>query len=161
MRYNTQLLMPSIQQDGVFYDSLDQGRIAMVAEEDVAEVAAIALTEPGHEGRIHTLTGPEALSFADVAAALTRALGTPVSYVPISPDAAREAMLAGGLPAPAVDLVLALRAYEREGHNAAVTSTVAELLGRPPRNYAEFARTALGRPAQHQAEFGGQLGASD
>jgi NAD(P)H dehydrogenase (quinone) len=83
-----------------------------------------------------------------VAAALTRALGKPARYMTISADKAREAMLAGGLPEAAVDLVSALRAYEREGHNTIVTSTVADLLGRPPRTYVEVAQTAVVRPAQ-------------
>lgn len=67
-----------------------------------------------------------------MATALTQLLGKPVRYVAISAEEAREAMLAGGLPAAAADLVSALRAYEREGHNAAITTTIAELLGRPP-----------------------------
>jgi len=144
MRYNTALLMSSIEREGAFYDSLGDARVAMVAEDDVAEVAATALTEPGHESRVHILTGPEALSFTDVAAALTQALGRPVRYVPISGDAAREAMLTGGLPGPAVELVSALREYEREGHNAVITSTVADVLGRPPRTYLEVVQTAFG-----------------
>jgi uncharacterized protein YbjT (DUF2867 family) len=148
MRYNTTLLMGSIEKEGAFYDSLGDARIAMVAEEDVAEVAATALTEPGHESQVYILTGPEALSFTDVAAALTQALGRRVRYVAISGDTAREAMLAGGLPVSAVDVVSALRDYEREGHNAVITSTVADVLGRPPRTYLEVVQAAFGSTDQ-------------
>jgi uncharacterized protein YbjT (DUF2867 family) len=151
MRYNAALLMPSIEREGVFYDSLGDAQIAMVAEQDVAEIAARALTEPGHESQAYTLTGPEALSFTDVAAALTLVLGKPVRYVAISLDEAREAMLAAGLPAPAVDLVSALRAYEQEGHNAVVTTAVADILGRPPHTFAHIAAEAFGPSAQRGA----------
>jgi uncharacterized protein YbjT (DUF2867 family) len=140
MGYNTALLMPSIDKDGAFYDSLGDARISMVAEQDVAAVAAKALTEPGHEEKTYVLTGSEALSFYDVAAVLSAALEKPVRYVPISRDQAREAMLAGGLPAAAVDLVTALRDYERQGHNAVLTDTVNQLLGRPALRYEEAAR---------------------
>jgi uncharacterized protein YbjT (DUF2867 family) len=142
MGYNTGLLMPSINKDGAFYDSLGDARISMVAERDVAAVAAKTLTEAGHEGKTYVLTGPEALSFYDVAAVLSAALDKAVRYVPISREQAREAMLAGGLPAAAVDLVTALRDYEREGHNAILTDTVNQLLGRPALRYAQAVRAA-------------------
>lgn len=147
MGYNTQLLLPSIDREGAFYDPLGDARVSMVDEGDVAAVAAKVLTEPGHEGKTYVLTGPEPLSFADVAGHLSAALGRPVRYVPVSFEQAREAMRAGGLPEPAVALVEALRRYEREGHNAVVTPTVGELLGRPPLPYAAFA-----------AEFAARLG---
>ena len=141
MGYNTQLLMPSIEKDGVFYDSLGDARISMVAEQDVAEIAAAALTGSGHEGKTYILTGPAALSFEDVALALSQAMGKSVRYQPITPEQAGEAMLANGLPAAAVDLVQALRAYERTGANAVITSTVKDLLGRAPTSYSVVART--------------------
>jgi uncharacterized protein YbjT (DUF2867 family) len=144
MRYNTMLLMPTVIKDGMIYDSLGEARISMVAEQDVAAVAARALTEDGHEGKRYILTGPQALSFHDIAAALQSALGKPVNYQPISPEQAARAMAAAGLPAAAVDLVQALRAYERTDANAVLTSTVAEVLGRPPLTYGEVARDIVG-----------------
>ena len=145
MRYNTRLLMPSIQKEGAFYDSLGQARISMVDEEDVAEVAAKVLTSRGHEGKTYVLTGPESLSFADIAGYLAASLNRSVRYVDITPEQAEKAMLAGGLPEPAVKLVGALRAYERENHNAILTTTVRDLLGRSPKPYrvvaAELAKT--------------------
>lgn len=139
MRYNTQLLMPTVLKDGAIYDSLGDARISMIDEEDVADVALRCLTESGHEGKVYTLTGPEALSFYDIASHLSHALGKPVQYHPISPDQAAKAMRDGGLPEPAVALVTALRAYEHENHNAVRTDTVQQLLGRPPHSYADVA----------------------
>ena len=140
MRYNTQLLLPSIQNEGAFYDSLGEARISMVDEEDVAAIVTQLLTSQSHEGKTFVLTGPEALSFEEVALHLSTALGRPVRYVNITPEQAERAMLAGGLPQPAVKLVSALRAYEREGHHSILTSTVQDLLRRPPRSYAAVAQ---------------------
>jgi uncharacterized protein YbjT (DUF2867 family) len=141
MGYNTNLLMPSITADGVFHDSLGDARISMVAERDVAEVAVKALTENGLEHQTLVLTGPEALSFHDVAAQLSNALGRNVRYEPVSAEHAAAAMADGGLPQDAIDLVTALRAHERTGSNAEVTTTVTDLLGRDAIRYAEFAAT--------------------
>jgi uncharacterized protein YbjT (DUF2867 family) len=54
----------------------------MVDTRDVAAVAAVVLTEPGHAGTSYDVTGPTALSYADAAAKLTRAMGRAISYVP-------------------------------------------------------------------------------
>jgi uncharacterized protein YbjT (DUF2867 family) len=141
MGYNTNLLLPSITTAGVFHDSLGDARISMVAERDVAEVAVKALTERGLENQTLVLTGPEALSFYDVAAHLSNVLGRNVRYEPVSAEHAAAAMADGGLPQGAIDLVTALRAHERTGSNSEVTSTVTDLLGRKATPYAEFALT--------------------
>ena len=62
----------------------------MVDARDVAAVAAVALTQPGHEGRIYELTGPEALSYSEIARRLTRAIGWPTTYVDATDEAMRE-----------------------------------------------------------------------
>jgi uncharacterized protein YbjT (DUF2867 family) len=140
MRYNTRLLLPTVLREGAIYDSLGDARISMVDEEDVAEIAALCLTQGGHEGKRYTLTGPEPLSFYDIANHLSRAFGKPVTYHPISPEQAAQAMKAGGLPEPAIELVTALRAWERENYASGVTDTVEALLGRAPHRYADVAR---------------------
>ena len=63
--------IPSIDASGTFYVDAGEARISMVDTRDVAAVAAVALTEPGHAGAHYDVTGPEALSYADVAAKLT------------------------------------------------------------------------------------------
>jgi uncharacterized protein YbjT (DUF2867 family) len=139
MRYNTRLLLPTALSEGAIYDSLADARISMVDEEDVAEIAVLCLTRRGHEGKTYVLTGPEPLSFYDIARHLSDAFGKAIAYHPISPEKAAEAMRSAGLPEPAVALVTALRAWERENHNAVLTQTVEALLCRKPRNYAEVA----------------------
>jgi uncharacterized protein YbjT (DUF2867 family) len=76
---------------------MQDGRIAMV---DARDVAAAALTAPGHTGQTHVITGPEALSHAMVAAILSEALGRRIVYRDIALDALREQLVAAPAPRP-------------------------------------------------------------
>ena len=130
--------IPSIDASGVFYADAGEARISMVDTRDVAAVAALALTEPGHAGAHYDVTGPEALSYADVAARLTSAMGRPVSYVGASDDAVRQALLGAGLTewfaSALVGLYQDYRRSGTDGYAAQVTGTVQQLTGRPARS---------------------------
>ncbi|HLK75050.1 MAG TPA: NAD(P)H-binding protein, partial [Streptosporangiaceae bacterium] len=89
--------IPSIDASGTFYADAGQARISMVDTRDVAAVAAVALTGPGQAGAHYDVTGPEALSYADVAAKLTSATGRRVSYADAPDDAVRQALVGAGL----------------------------------------------------------------
>jgi uncharacterized protein YbjT (DUF2867 family) len=67
--------VPSIGSDGNFYANAGDARISMVDTRDVAAVAATVLTTAGHEGQTYDVTGPEALSYEDVAAKLSQVKG--------------------------------------------------------------------------------------
>src|ERR1700693_4204039 len=82
---------------GVFFLPMEDARIASIDVGDIAEVAAIALTTPGHEGKIYPLTGPEALSMAEVAEKLSAATGKPMRYINVAPEQARQAQLDAGV----------------------------------------------------------------
>lgn len=124
---------------GTFY-APDVGRVSMVDARDVAAAAAAVLTGEGHAGRAYVLTGPEALSYADVAERFTRALGRPVSWSEVTLEEARESMLAGGLPDDLAGGFTEIMARYREGGvTAAVSPAVEELTGRRPRSFEQFA----------------------
>ena len=110
----------------------------MVDARDVAAVAAVALTEPGHAGAHYDVTGPEALSYHDVAVKLTTALGRPVSYVDAPDGAVRQALLGAGLSPWFADALVGLyQDYRRSGtvgYAAQVTDTIQRLTGRPARS---------------------------
>ena len=74
------------------------GRVAMIDPRDVAAAAAAVLAGDGHEGRTYELTGPDAVSYADVARELARATGAPVQYIDAPDDAARHGLEASGMP---------------------------------------------------------------
>jgi uncharacterized protein YbjT (DUF2867 family) len=114
------------------------GRIAMIDPLDVGAVAAAVLTGSGDAGRTYELTGPEAVGYRDVAAELSRVTGTHVEYFDVPPAAAREALVASGMPDWLIRHLDGAFARFRAGEFAATTSTVAELTGRRPRGIAEF-----------------------
>ena len=130
--------IPSIDASGTFYADAGEARISMVDTRDVAAVAAVVLTEPGHAGAGYDVTGPEALSYDDVAAKLTEVMGRRISYADVPDDAVRQALLGAGLtPWFAGALIGLYQDYRRsgiDGYAAQVTGTVAELTGRPARS---------------------------
>jgi len=131
---------PTIRAQGAFYLPLRDGAVATVDVRDIAAVAAAALTGPGHEGAAHVLTGPEALTMEQVAAALTAALGRPIAYVDVPPEAAGRAMLAQGVPDWFVGDLLKLMEMYASGAAAAVSTDVHGATGQPARSFEAFAR---------------------
>lgn len=130
----------SIKAQGAFYEPLGAGRYAMVDPADIAGLAVAALTQPGHEGQAYTLTGPVSMDDHGYAAILAEVLGTPVRYVDVPPEAAREAMLGMGIPAGYVELLLELLATMKTGaFDAVVTADVERVLGRTPGTYRAWA----------------------
>ncbi len=107
---------------------------------DVAEVAVAAMTEDGHEGRVYEVTGPRLLTFADAVGEIAAATGRPVRLAAISHEEHAAALGAAGVPPEAVALLGHLFAEVLDGRNASLTSGVQEALGRPPRDFADYAR---------------------
>ena len=95
------------------------------------------LTGSGHDGKAYALTGPAALTRAEVAAALSKVSGREVKYVAVD-DAALRAGMAGA-PASLIELMSALFGFVRQGWTAGLSPDVERVLGRPPRDFAAFA----------------------
>ena len=133
------LFAPSIRTERAFRAPAEGVRLSMIDARDVAAVAAVVLTAPGHEGTTYELTGPEAVSFDQAADVLTEVLGEPVSYIPVSNDDARAALRAMGTPAFVVEEAIAHFDFWRTGAGARVTETVRDHTGRKPRSLAGFA----------------------
>jgi uncharacterized protein YbjT (DUF2867 family) len=128
----------SIAADGVFY-APDVARISMIDVADIAAVAARVLTSDGHEGTAYVVTGPEALSYADLAGIYSRVLEREVTWQEVTFEQAQQAMSDGGLPEElAVGYTEILRRYSEGGVTERVSSAVPELLGRPARTFEEF-----------------------
>jgi NAD(P)H dehydrogenase (quinone) len=96
------------------------------------------LTAGTGRGRTHVLTGPVALSTAELAERLSAALGRTVGVATPTPDELRAGLLAQGLPATFADDVLRLGAEVAAGAIASTTTAVADLTARPPRTVEEF-----------------------
>jgi uncharacterized protein YbjT (DUF2867 family) len=130
--------------EGRFYAPLAEAKTSMIDARDVAAVAARALTEDDHEGQVHELTGPEAISHRDIAETLSAVLGRPVEHVEVSIEDARGSMVGMGMPEWLAEAVAELFEVRQEGYFAGVTNTVAGITGREPRSYEEFARDHKG-----------------
>jgi uncharacterized protein YbjT (DUF2867 family) len=130
----------SIKEQGEFYLPLGDARQSLVDVRDIADVATAALTAPGHEGKVYELTGPESLSYSDVASKLSSTLGRQVRYVDVLAEAAHDSMRRSGMPPWNARAVAELYTLFAAGEAARQTGTVSELLGRPPISFDEFAR---------------------
>ncbi|GEM33002.1 nucleotide-diphosphate-sugar epimerase [Nocardia neocaledoniensis NBRC 108232] len=115
------------------------GKQAVVDPRDVAEVAATALRTGRYDGRVLTLTGPLLHTGREQAAVLAEIIGRPIEVADIAAADAREFMTAAGLPPAFVEGSLIGQAFIRDGHNELVSGDVAEVLGREPRSYADWA----------------------
>jgi uncharacterized protein YbjT (DUF2867 family) len=131
--------VPSIVAKGALFLPMEDARIASIDIGDIAEVAATVLTGSGHEGKIYPLTGPEALSMAEVAEKLSIATGKPIQYVNVAPDEAKRAQLAAGLPPFTADALAELFAERRKGKEAHVSPVIPTIFGWQATSFDEFA----------------------
>ncbi|MER7173031.1 NAD(P)H-binding protein [Streptomyces mesophilus] len=104
---------------------------------DIAEVAAVALREPGHNEAVYELTGPELITPRDQAEAIARALGEPVRFTEQTRAEARAQML-HFLPEPVADTTLSILGTPTEAEQR-ISSAVAQVTGRPARTFADWA----------------------
>jgi len=109
--------------------------------EDIADVVVAALTEEGHKGELYEVTGPQLMSFADMADALSHAIGLPIRHIPSSFEYFHAEIAKSGDTFIA-DVFTAIARETLDGRNAHLTDGVQRALGRPPRDFSEFASIA-------------------
>jgi uncharacterized protein YbjT (DUF2867 family) len=132
---------------GAVFAPAEGVKVPMIDPRDVAAAAAVVLTEDGHQGRTYELTGPEAVTFHDVAAQMSEVSGRPVRFVPVPDAAALEGLLQAGLPDVLAENIVTVFDRLRDDPSTQVTDAVHALSGRQPRHLAEFL-------AAHAALFG-------
>jgi uncharacterized protein YbjT (DUF2867 family) len=113
-----------------------------VDADDIADVAVAALTDDRHVGQLYELTGPRLLTFAEAVEEIARAAGRKVRYVPVSIEEHAAAAAEQGVPGEVIDLLTYLFSEVLDGRNAHLTDGVQRALGRPPRDFADYARDA-------------------
>ena len=123
---------PSIKAEGVVRASTGDGRRAFIHSDDIAAVAVMALTSCAYDGESLPITGPEALSFAEVTTRIGAAIGRPLTFQPISDEEAgqRYSRISGS--AEETEAHVALWRAIREGRVATVNNNVQRILGRKP-----------------------------
>jgi uncharacterized protein YbjT (DUF2867 family) len=137
--------------EGVLVESVQAGALAMpagdVAEpfldvEDIADVVTAALTDDRHIGQLYELTGPRLLTFHEAMAEVSEALGRPVQYVPVSSEEFLAELRGAGMPEDEAVGLTELFAAIFDGRNQSLADGMQRALGRPPRDFAEYARRA-------------------
>ncbi|MBI5529722.1 MAG: SDR family oxidoreductase [Deltaproteobacteria bacterium] len=126
------------------YVNAGEGRLAWIDARDIADVAATALTKPGHEGFVYDLTGSEALNYGEVADRLGRLLGREVPYVPVPDAAAFEAMKGMGMDAWYAYGMVTLHQGVRRGLAEPTTGTIELVTGKAPRSIDAFLKENIG-----------------
>jgi uncharacterized protein YbjT (DUF2867 family) len=130
--------LPQLRQGDVVRAPWPDVAVAAIDPADIAAVAATVLTEPGHEGVAHPLSGPEPLTPGDQLETLAAVLGRPLRYEPLTDEQARLEM-AADTPAPYIDAFF--RFYsEGEFDDSPVLDTVEQITGRPPHRFEQWAR---------------------
>jgi NAD(P)H dehydrogenase (quinone) len=123
---------------GSLVNAIGDGKAAYITREDVAQAAVAALTSDYEGQRILDITGPEALSQADLAAIVSEIGGQQVSYVPVDIAAVVETLIGFGLPRPLAETYASFDTGIAQGKFADVTTTVQELSGRQPTRVRDF-----------------------
>jgi uncharacterized protein YbjT (DUF2867 family) len=134
----------SIAGDGRFYAPAGNARVSIVDLRDIADVAAAALSDRRHEGRIYDITGPESLTHTDIAGRLSEALNRDVTFVDVPEASWRDVLLnSPGVPKWQADGLIEDYAHYRRGEAAAISGTVEEVTGHRARSFTDFARDYL------------------
>ncbi|HEX8916243.1 MAG TPA: SDR family oxidoreductase [Humisphaera sp.] len=125
---------------GTLYVPAGDGRAPFVDVRDIAAVAAHCLSEEGHEGKVYDVTGPEALSYADVAATFAKVLGKPVSYVDVPTEAATQSMVQAGMEPWRAEAINELNTAMKQWRFAGVTDVVKRVGHKDPTTLERFVR---------------------
>ncbi len=137
---NFLMLASAIAQTNSFGSSAGAGQVGLIDTRDVAAVAAeIAASPAAHVGKTYVLTGPELLSYADVAAVLSKVLGRPIVFSERTIEEDKQALMSVGVPEPIAAMNAHAVSLIAEGDAAWLAEDVPAILGRPARTFAQFA----------------------
>jgi uncharacterized protein YbjT (DUF2867 family) len=138
--------------ESFFLEPVRAGEVAFLADpdlaepfidaDDIADVAVAALTGDGYVGQLYEVTGPRLLTWADAVAEIAAAAGRPIRYVPVSLEEYASLLTENQVPAEVVKMLTDVFAEVLDGRNAYRSDGVQRALGRPPRDFADYARDA-------------------
>ena len=137
---NTMMAAQTIATDGVIYMNMKDGKLGMIDIRDIVDSALAVLTGSGYEGKNYILTGPEPISFHDVARTFSRVLGKDVKYVNVPDEAALQSMVGMGVPEWIAQGYAELAQGFSENFANRATENVENLTGHPARSFEQFAR---------------------
>jgi uncharacterized protein YbjT (DUF2867 family) len=121
-----------------------EGKSSFIDVRDIAASAAAALTTGRFDGQAFNLTGPEAVSYGEAAAILSKASGRTIAYKPATDSEFITVLVGAGVPKAYAEFLAAIFHPVREGWTAAVSSAVQTLTGRAPRSVEAYAEEHAG-----------------
>lgn len=137
---NFLMLAPTIAETSAFGSSTRDGRIGLVDTRDIGAVAAQIAASPAlHAGRTYWPSGPERLSYSDVADVLSTVLGRPITFNPLTFEQEKQAMIAAGLPEAIAQMNAQALSLFAQGDSDWATDDVTQILGRRARTFEQFA----------------------
>lgn len=132
---------PSIKGNNAFYIPLEDAKVSLVDVRDIAGVAVKSLIdEDKHKNKTYLITGPEALSYHQVAEILSNTTGRKINYVNISDGEARSAMKEIGMSDWLINTVSELSEYFRKGKASEISPAVEDVTGNKPISFSQFAK---------------------
>ena len=129
----------AMRQTGELRLPLENIRMSPVDLRDVAKIAAALLTKGGYQGESLRVTGPEALSMADIAGIISKSTGKTIRYMPISWNDRKVALSSAGLPTYFIDALEEQATERRRNPQAIVDNHTHELFGLTPTTFEQFA----------------------
>lgn len=138
--------------EDLYHAPLLAGRLALptggvpepfVDADDLAEVAAVLLTEDGHAGRTYELSGPRALGYAEAVDMIARASGRQMRFVELTPAQYEAELRASGVEDPWIGLLSSLFEVTREGILAEPVDGVRQVLNREPTDFESYVAAAV------------------
>ncbi len=137
---NIMTFASGIREQGTLRAPMKSGRMSLVDARDVAAVAATLLTKPRPDNKIIRITGPERLSFQDLADILFDALGKVIRYEDVSEEAWQAEWRQAGHDDWLIDDQIEIFRQFRDLQSPMVNDTVERITGRKPRTFADFVR---------------------
>lgn len=134
--------------EGFLLEPIRSGRVELpvgnaaegfIDADDIADVAVAALTQEGHIGRTYELTGPRLLTFAEAIAQIAEYLDHKIKFVRIAPQEYADLLELEGMTPEAIEESVYLFTDLMDGRNAHLESGVADVLGRAPKDFRDYA----------------------
>jgi uncharacterized protein YbjT (DUF2867 family) len=137
---NILMMAGGIRKAGSFALPAAGAAVAQIDARDIAAVILRLVVEAGHEGKAYDLTGPDAITWFEVAEMLSAVADRPIRYEPIAPEEYKRRLEAAGMPAWLADALNEMFAQFRAGAGMRATDHIRGITDQPPRSFALFAR---------------------
>ena len=141
---NMMMAAQGVAAQGTIYLPMADGKMGIIDSRDISDFASHVLTNPGHEGKTYTLTGPASLSVDEMAAMIGSAVGKDVKYVAVPLDAGMQAMSQMGMDEWTVNLFRDYMAAYSTNWGDFVTDDFKKVTGKAPRSFKQFATDFAG-----------------